>query len=440
MAGPARRRRGRRRAGRRGRGERVAGQQHGMVCLDEAGQVVRPALLWNDTRSAGPPPTWSPSWARATRAPGLGGGGRVGAGRLVHRDQAPLAGRPRAGLVARTAAVCLPARLAHLAAQRGSDRPRRPSRPTAATPAGPATGPRATGAYRPDLLRLRPRVRAVCCRGCSARPTPRGTTPAGAAPGRRRGRQRRRRARPRSRPGRRGRSRWAPRASSPRSPSAPPRTRPASSPDLPTRPVATSRWCARSTRPGSSTWPPGWSASTTTGCPTWRCPPRPARAAWCWSPGSRGSGRRTVPGATGTLEGLTPRDLDPRPPRPGGGRGHALRTGRRARRARGPRAPIRAGSCSSAAVPPPGPYARSRPPCWAARWPVPAPGEYVADGAARQAAWALAPEAGPPTWARRHRGAARRGADPGGPRAVRRGARAGAPPLSQLTCERSQVT
>ena len=30
----------------------VAGQQHGMVCLDEAGAVVRPALLWNDLRSA----------------------------------------------------------------------------------------------------------------------------------------------------------------------------------------------------------------------------------------------------------------------------------------------------------------------------------------------------------------------------------------------------
>jgi xylulokinase len=30
----------------------VGGQQHGMVVLDEAGQVVRPALLWNDTRSA----------------------------------------------------------------------------------------------------------------------------------------------------------------------------------------------------------------------------------------------------------------------------------------------------------------------------------------------------------------------------------------------------
>lgn len=30
----------------------VGGQQHGMVCLDTSGAVVRPALLWNDTRSA----------------------------------------------------------------------------------------------------------------------------------------------------------------------------------------------------------------------------------------------------------------------------------------------------------------------------------------------------------------------------------------------------
>jgi xylulokinase len=30
----------------------VAGQQHGMVVLDSDGEVVRPALLWNDTRSA----------------------------------------------------------------------------------------------------------------------------------------------------------------------------------------------------------------------------------------------------------------------------------------------------------------------------------------------------------------------------------------------------
>jgi xylulokinase len=31
----------------------VGAQQHGMVCLDSAGEVVRDALLWNDTRSAG---------------------------------------------------------------------------------------------------------------------------------------------------------------------------------------------------------------------------------------------------------------------------------------------------------------------------------------------------------------------------------------------------
>lgn len=31
----------------------VGGQQHGMVCLDSQGEVIRPALLWNDTRSAG---------------------------------------------------------------------------------------------------------------------------------------------------------------------------------------------------------------------------------------------------------------------------------------------------------------------------------------------------------------------------------------------------
>ena len=31
----------------------VAAQQHGMVVLDDEGRVIRPALLWNDTRSAG---------------------------------------------------------------------------------------------------------------------------------------------------------------------------------------------------------------------------------------------------------------------------------------------------------------------------------------------------------------------------------------------------
>jgi xylulokinase len=30
----------------------VAGQQHGLVCLDDSGRPLRPAMLWNDTRSA----------------------------------------------------------------------------------------------------------------------------------------------------------------------------------------------------------------------------------------------------------------------------------------------------------------------------------------------------------------------------------------------------
>jgi len=30
----------------------IGGQQHGMVALDSNGAVIRPALLWNDTRSA----------------------------------------------------------------------------------------------------------------------------------------------------------------------------------------------------------------------------------------------------------------------------------------------------------------------------------------------------------------------------------------------------
>jgi hypothetical protein len=29
----------------------IAGQQHGLVCLDEAGKALRPAMLWNDTRA-----------------------------------------------------------------------------------------------------------------------------------------------------------------------------------------------------------------------------------------------------------------------------------------------------------------------------------------------------------------------------------------------------
>ena len=35
----------------------VGGQQHGMVTLDDQGELVRDALLWNDNRSAPDAPT-----------------------------------------------------------------------------------------------------------------------------------------------------------------------------------------------------------------------------------------------------------------------------------------------------------------------------------------------------------------------------------------------
>jgi xylulokinase len=83
----------------------VAGQQHGMVCLDAGGDVVRDALLWNDTRSA--PDALdlieelggAHAWADA-----------VGSLLLASFTVTKLRwlARHEAGNAARTAAVCLP--------------------------------------------------------------------------------------------------------------------------------------------------------------------------------------------------------------------------------------------------------------------------------------------------------------------------------------------
>ncbi len=66
----------------------VGGQQHGMVALDEAGEPVRDALLWNDNRSALRRPR---SDRRTRRSADLGGPGRIGACCSPHRDEGPLA-------------------------------------------------------------------------------------------------------------------------------------------------------------------------------------------------------------------------------------------------------------------------------------------------------------------------------------------------------------
>ena len=84
----------------------VAGQQHGMVCLDESGDVVRDALLWNDTRSAQAAADLVEELDGGAQALGRRGG--IRAGRVVHGHEAALVRRAEPDRAARTAAVCLP--------------------------------------------------------------------------------------------------------------------------------------------------------------------------------------------------------------------------------------------------------------------------------------------------------------------------------------------
>jgi len=127
----------------------VGAQQHGMICLDQSGAVVRPALLWNDTRSAGAAADLVAEgggpgvWAQAV--------GSVPVASFTVTKLRWLADHEPAA-AARVAAVCLPHdwltwRLA------GATQPE-----ALTTDRGDASGTGywspAAGAYRPDLLRL----------------------------------------------------------------------------------------------------------------------------------------------------------------------------------------------------------------------------------------------------------------------------------------------
>jgi xylulokinase len=126
----------------------VGAQQHGMVCLDESGEVVRPALLWNDTRSAdaarqlvaergGPD-----FWAAAV--------GSVPVASFTITKLRWLA-EHEPDSAARVHAVCLPHDWLTWRLSGGTD----PG--TVTTDRGDASGTGywspATGGYRPDLLR-----------------------------------------------------------------------------------------------------------------------------------------------------------------------------------------------------------------------------------------------------------------------------------------------
>ncbi|GAB3828494.1 hypothetical protein GCM10027610_013530 [Dactylosporangium cerinum] len=124
----------------------VGGQQQGMICLDEAGEVVRPALLWNDTRGA----RRRRPHRRVRRAAGVGRRGRAGAGGQLHGHQAALVRPRRAGAGGPDRRGAAAARLAHAPAARGRGAP--------TTDRGEASGTGywspAAGEYRRDLVRL----------------------------------------------------------------------------------------------------------------------------------------------------------------------------------------------------------------------------------------------------------------------------------------------
>ena len=153
----------------------VGGQQHGMVCLDDAGDVVRPALLWNDNRSA------------------------AAARDLIEELGGPAAWAERSGVVPVASLTVTklrwladararrrrphgrrlpPARLAHLAARRRTASST-PWSPTAATRAAPATG-RRRPARTARICSSAPSATSPACRACSGPAEVAGTPRAGA--------------------------------------------------------------------------------------------------------------------------------------------------------------------------------------------------------------------------------------------------------------------
>jgi xylulokinase len=134
----------------------VGAQQHGMVCLDDTGAVVRDALLWNDTRSAG---------AALDLVDELPGGAAEWA---IRTGSVPLASFTVAKLrwlaehepanAARTAAVCLPHDWLTARLRGGRNSADAVSLEQLSTDRGDASGTGywspAENRYRPELLEL----------------------------------------------------------------------------------------------------------------------------------------------------------------------------------------------------------------------------------------------------------------------------------------------
>ena len=141
----------------------VGGQQHGMVCLDAHGEVVRPALLWNDTRSAEAAEALIRELGDGDRALGAqrwaeAGGSVLVASLTVTKLRWLYDAEPQNA--ARVAAVCLPHdwlswRLAgHGPASQGGDGDITALFTDRSDASGTGYWSPATGEYRRDLLKL----------------------------------------------------------------------------------------------------------------------------------------------------------------------------------------------------------------------------------------------------------------------------------------------
>ena len=212
-----------------------------MVCLDDDGEVVRPALLWNDTRSAGAAADLVAELGGARRRRGRTPSGRVPVASFTVTKLRWLAdaraGRRRRG---RPRSAC------RTTGSPGGWR-RAPASDALVTDRGDASG---TGYWSPAAgdvprrsARARARARRRRCPACSGPAERAGRTPHGAAARARHRRQRGRRARARRPRRATSSSRSARRGSSCAvSERAVRRRRPARSPASPTRRAASCRW------------------------------------------------------------------------------------------------------------------------------------------------------------------------------------------------------
>ena len=193
------------------------------------------------------------------------------------------------------------------------------------------------------------------------------------------------------------------------------------SPASPTPPGASCRWSRHSTRRGSWTSRPRWLGVDHAGSPSWPCSRPPAPTAHLLALLRRGADAQ--PSRCHRRVERPDPARRPAPTWPGRRSRRCCAPGRR----RGPpgRPPGRAAAAAAGrrGGPQPRRCGRSPPASSASRSPCPPPGEYVALGAARQAAWALAGTASPPSWPLPGTGR-RGGAHPAGARVVRRAARA----------------